>query len=101
MAMNRLEHLLTIAGEECSETQQRCSKALRFTMEEIHPDKIENPYQATNAERILLEFNDLCGALELLYDCRIEELLDRLKIIDKKNKIEKFLEYSRERGTLI
>lgn len=97
--MNRSEHLFTIVGEEGAEVTQRASKVVRFGMAEVEPGKEQN-----NRTRLLGEFADLCGALELaLNDGPIEGIVSILRpqIDAKKDKIEKFLEYSREQGALV
>ncbi len=95
--MNRQEHLLSIVAEECTEVGQRASKALRFGMTEVQEGQIYD-----NSERILHEVSDLAGALELLYGFKIDDVLAELRprIDAKKEKVEKFLEYSRKVGTL-
>ena len=96
--MNRQEHLLSIVAEECVEVAQRVSKALRFGIEEVQPGQ-----DLTNRERILYEFADLCGAMELAGDgAKIEDIIVHLRpLIDaKKEKVEKFLRYSEQVGTL-
>ena len=93
--MTRQEHLLTITGEECSEVHQRCSKAMRFGMAEIEPIQT-----ATKMERVVLDFNDLVAAMEMLYDCPINDLISRNLVSAKKTKIETYLEYSKECGTI-
>lgn len=98
MSMTRLEHLLTIAAEECTEIGQRVSKALRFTLGEVQPGQA-----LTNAERIMYEFRDLQAVMEMLED---EGALPSIWIRDvaaieaKKNKVEVFLAHSAEVGTL-
>lgn len=96
--MNRTEHLLWISAEECSEVAQRASKAARFGLDEIQPGQ-----DLDNRQRILYEFADLCGVLEMLNEgCRIEEVVKGLRsqIDKKKDKVEKFLAYSELCGTL-
>lgn len=95
--MNRLEHLLTIVGEESVEVAQRASKAARFGLREVQPGQ-----DLDNRARLLGEFADLCGALELLDESIIDDLVHELRpqIDAKKAKVEKFLLYSREVGTL-
>lgn len=94
--MNRIEHLLTILGEECAEVAVRCSKAKRFGLQEVQP---QQPF--TNAERIMIEVNDLYGILKMLND---EGILvaepDPFAIARKIEKVEKFLLYSQQCGTL-
>lgn len=95
--MNRLEHLLTITGEEGSEIQGRTSKALRFGLNEVQPGQ-----PLTNARRLVGECNDLLALLEMLHAEGVDltGLGDRAEIAAKKMKVEKFLVYSREMGTL-
>jgi hypothetical protein len=94
--MNRKEHLLKILEEECCETAVRASKALRFSLEEIQPGQ-----ELTNSERIVYEFNDIYAMMEILHEeGHIKKILDRTAIDKKKLKIEKFLELSKECGTL-
>lgn len=107
--MNRTEHLLTIAGEECAETAQRISKALRFGLDQVQEDADdqpqENPERLTNRERIRREFLDLVAAMEMLgFDDFIEsdsqdpDVIARMKA--KKAKVERYLERSRRTGAL-
>lgn len=97
--MNRTEHLLSILAEECAEVAQRCSKALRFGLEEVQPGQL-----STNAERIVREYNDLVAVIEMLNtELGLQYLLHsawRQAISEKKSKVEQFLEYSRKCGTL-
>ncbi len=94
--MNKQELLLTVVGEECAEVHQRCSKALRFGMSEIQSEQ-----KLSNKDRILLEFNDLVAAMELLFDCKSTDLIDERKLHAKKVKIEKYLQYSLGLGTVV
>ena len=67
--MNRLEHLLTIVTEECVETAQRVSKALRFGLAQVQQardDKPEqNPERLNNRQRIIGEFHDLLATMDM------------------------------------
>lgn len=95
--MNRQEHLLTILGEECSELHQGICKALRFGIYE------QRDLPTSNFERIQKEFNDLMAMSEMVND----DYGDRIMYLDfdlmkaKKEKVEKYLLYSKELGTLI
>lgn len=95
--MNRQEHLLTIVQEECNEVGQRASKAARFGLTEVQPGQ-----SLDNETRLLGEFADLCGALELTLKKDIVEIVEFLRdpIDAKKAKIEHFLTYSKQMGTL-
>lgn len=93
--MTHDEHLLTILSEECQEVAQRVSKALRFGLDEIQPGQ-----PLTNAERITEEVCDLLAMIEL---CQAHALIPgerRARIEQKKAKVQQFLQYSRECGTL-
>lgn len=97
--MNRIEHLLTCVSEECAEITQAVDKALRFGLDDGSPDKT-----TTNAEDIVKELHDLIGVIELLDEAGAipyVHSIDTQKAIDnKKAKVEKYLEYSKSRGTL-
>jgi len=94
--MTREEHLLTILIEECNETAQRATKALRFGLQEIQPEQ-----DLTNAERIVYEFNDIVAIMELLYaEESVPKIFDAVSAGVKKIKVEKYLAYSAELGTL-
>lgn len=104
--MNRLEHLLTSVGEECNEIGQRASKAARFGLLEVQPGQ-----DLDNLRRMMGEFADLCGAIELLHsepimgedqNARLEYLIAQLRpqIDAKKAKLEKYLLYAASVGTL-
>lgn len=93
--MNRDEHLHTIAAEECAELAQRFSKANRFGDTEVEPGQAMN-----NRQRILEEFAHLLAAMEMLGF--VVDRTDALRpwMDAKKQKVERFLEYSRTCGTL-
>ena len=96
--MNRKEHLLTITAEECVETAQRISKALRFGMQEGEPGQ-----DMTNAERIMEEYADIAAMFDMLVDEGVivfdsEGFYKRVQY--KKKNVEKYLLYSKQCGTL-
>lgn len=95
--MNRIEHLLTILSEECVETAQRASKAMRFGLDEIQPGQ-----PLTNEERMWFEFADLTAAVEMVMEERGSSLPESFweHVAAKKAKVEKFLLYSAQCGTL-
>lgn len=101
--MTRTEHLLAIVAEECDEVSQRCIKALRFSLAEIQPDQ-----DHTNSWRIMQEYADLLGAMELLkhepdfYPFFLDQSgVIRGMVEAKKSKIEEFLKLSAKMGTLL
>lgn len=94
--MKRCDHLLWLLAEECVEVAQRVSKAARFGLDEIQPGQF-----LTNEERIVGELADLQATIDILHDegmlkTRITLEMNRAK----KAKVEKFLAYSKECGTL-
>lgn len=94
--MNRKEHLLTILSEECMEIAKEVSKGLRFGLEDHHPSQT-----GTNAQKINDEFNDLMAVIEMLNDeGYLKVKLDGNKMNTKKERVEKYLLYSKEHGTL-
>jgi hypothetical protein len=97
--MNRAEHILTILGEEGVEVAQRCSKALRFGLKERQPR-----HQSNNAMQIYEEYLDMIAVMEMAIEEGLmpepfEPFAEQWKK-EKKAKVEKFLEYSRQIGTL-
>lgn len=84
--------------EECDEVSQRCAKALRFTLEEVQPGQNLN-----NANRIIDELQDL---LIILDYAQMHGVIGDFKaipidqFISKRERIEKYLEYSKSVGTL-
>ena len=90
--MTRPEYLLTLLSEECVETSQRASKAIRFGLDEIYPEQ-----DLTNGQRITYEFNDIVAVMEILKsEGFLDIVIDRKAIELKKNKIEKYFNYSKE-----
>ena len=107
--MTRQEHLLTILGEECSELHQELCKALRFGVHE------QRDLPTDNSQRIFKEFNDLMAMVEMVNQSAVETsfadasvtlgerglmYIDENLIAEKKAKVEKYLLYSKECGTL-
>jgi hypothetical protein len=92
--MTRLEYLIGVMGEECSEIAQMTSKMNRFGPGEIFPDQ-----PLTNAERTHLEIDDLMALIEMLNDefnFGYRPNQDRIK--QKKLKVEKYFKYSQSLG---
>lgn len=98
--MTKQEHILNHLSEECVEISHRVSKALRFGLEEKQKGQ-----ELTNAERIEEEIADLFGIINILED---EKILKRLqdytwlktRLDAKKEKVLRYLEYSKSLGTL-
>jgi hypothetical protein len=97
--MNRKEYLLTKLAEECMEVGQRATKALTFSLEEIQEGQ-----DLTNAQRIELEFIDLCTVYAMLQKEGWLPILDEERAnklgAAKEKKIEHYGQYSLQLGTL-
>ncbi|HYH65426.1 MAG TPA: hypothetical protein VD866_12085 [Urbifossiella sp.] len=102
--MTRTEHLLTILAEECAEVAQRASKALRFGLAEVEPGQ-----PLTNAQRLMREVNDLIAVYQMLAGPVVSPTTPLFKgdpnewmvwFREKHAKVEKYLSYSRECGTV-
>ncbi len=96
--MNRLEHLLTILTEECAEVQQAGTKTLRFGLEEGR-DPSAMAY-GNNVQRLRHEINDMIAMVEMLEAEGLDLSPDYMLRANKKEKVEKYLLYSQECGTL-
>lgn len=95
--MNKEQLLLIILMEECDELSQRASKALRFGLTEVQEGQ-----DLTNAQRIIYEFNDVVGVMELLHgENHIPYHVDAVASGLKKVKIEKWLNHSKAQGVLV
>lgn len=94
--MNRTEHLLVCLAEECAEVGQAVSKALRFGLTDGYPET-----DRTNATDIAFEVSDLFAVIEMLVECgAIQPCWGEPRLSNKKKKIEEFMRYAEERGTL-
>jgi hypothetical protein len=105
-SMNERQYLLIKLIEECAEVAQRATKALTFGLYEKQaqgPSETKTgAAELNNNERLAQEFDDLIAVSEMLN----EHLAIRLSTRDerakeaKKDKIRKYMAYSREIGTL-
>jgi NTP pyrophosphatase (non-canonical NTP hydrolase) len=94
--MNRTEHLLVCLAEECAEVAKAVSKALRFGLDDGAPGS-----DATNAQDIAGELNDLVAVAELLEECGAIPRRHSIRDIEaKKAKVLSFLEYAERRGAV-
>lgn len=94
--MNRNEHLLACLSEECGEIQQAVGKALRFGLDDGHPEKF-----TTNAQDIAKECQEVIAIIEMLESNGIIERTKTRKAIDeKKVKVLRYMAYAESRGTL-
>ena len=92
--MTITDHLLVLLAEEAGEVTQAATKALRFGLNDFNPKT-----EIINKDNIIFEFNDLLAVMELLNDNNsIETVIDRGLIEQKKLKISKYMEQSKEKG---
>lgn len=98
--MNRQEFLLTLLSEECAEVTQRCTKALRFGL-----DEVQTGQELSNAARINYEFCDLLSIHQTLVDEGYLPHMTNAEIqaahAKKKQKATKYDKMSRDLGTLV
>lgn len=95
--MTRQELLLVRGMEECAELTQRLSKALNFGIEETQVPSVGKVY-GTNRARIFDEYTDLVAVMAMAgfpYAA-----ITPAAISAKFDKVEKYLRYSKECGTL-
>ena len=93
--MNKTEHLLVCLAEECSEITKSVAKALRFGLDDGYPGTNE-----TNLDNIIDEINDLYGVINMLVDAGIPLHQNTGKIQSKINRVNKYMQYAVDRGTL-
>lgn len=93
--MNTTEYLLSCLIEECAEVIQRATKVQRFGLHETEPEQ-----DLDNEQRLAAELADLTGVLELLWDEGLRLMGEDEAIANKKAKVRKFMDYSRELGVL-
>jgi len=91
--MNRLQYLLLLAAEEGSEVAQAATKAMRFGTQEVY--KVTG---LSNEARLQAEFNDILAVMELLNEEGLVLYRNEDMIKEKKAKVEKFMQYSKDLG---
>ena len=89
---NKTKNLLVVATEECAEVVQACTKAIRFGLNNHHPNR-----NTTNADEILTEFYQLEAVIEELQrDGKLPIFRqDYIRSI-KSNKIKKIEKYRKQ-----
>jgi hypothetical protein len=98
--MNKIENYYIIAMEECSEIQKAISKSLRFGLDDHNPD---TPL-ITNNDEIIEEYYQLQAVMEwLIKNGNLVDVDEKTKEKIKKEKlekIEKYLNYSIQKGNV-
>lgn len=91
--MDRRLYLLLSVMEEADEVSQRISKLLKFT-----PDEVQTGQGKTNMRRLQEELVDLSAVVEMCVDAGYIADIDPLEgaamMLAKKEKVEKYLNYS-------
>lgn len=96
--MNRKEYLLTCLSEECAEVQKIVAKIQRFGLKDIDPSK---PDLETNEIKLVQEMNDVTAVMQMVaLEFKLQGWPDYIDTVSKKVKVEKFMEYSKEKGCL-
>lgn len=91
--MNRLQYLLLLAAEEGSEVAQAATKAMRFGAQEVY-----KAAGLSNEARLQAEFNDILAVMEMLNEEGLVLYRNEDMIKEKKAKVEKFMQYSKDLG---
>ena len=99
--MTEIEYLLVCLGEECAEIAKLTSKSIRFGLNSTDPTQNND----TNLYEMAHELNDVLAVVEMLEERGVS--IDSIRtsnesqqILDKKAKVEKYMQISRELGTL-
>jgi hypothetical protein len=95
-SMNRTEYLLSKIAEECGELTQRAVKGQCFGLDEIQAGQDRN-----NEQRLLGEFYDLVGVMDMLFPNAIISKACFVAIEAKRKKVEEFMKLSVSRGLLV
>jgi NTP pyrophosphatase (non-canonical NTP hydrolase) len=98
--MNKQEYLLACLSEECGEVIRAIGKIQRFGLNDMHPHK-ENP--EPNNVLLCKEINDVLTIVGMLQEEGVDlpKLLDPAHIIQKREKVNKYMQYSKDRGALV
>lgn len=96
--MNRDEYLMVVASEECAEIQYNISKAIRFGVDNHHPDKPE----VTNGYQIMKEYYQLMAVMGMLASSGYVPEISKTDVdkiyFEKVDAVKKWMEYSMEIG---
>ena len=98
--MDLENYLLVCLMEEASEITQAAAKSIRFSLDDHHPER-ENQ---TNEDELLEEFYQCITIVEMLQEKNILKELSEEKIQcikkNKKDKVIKYMSYSKEKRQL-
>ena len=99
--MTKLQSLIGHLMEEGAEITQIASKAQRFGIDEVWANQDKNPVHLNNRQRLHIEINDLYAVIEELRELLDDPLFgtrDGVLVQKKKEKMAKYLAYSRQQG---
>lgn len=96
--MNTTEYLLCQLGEEAAEVTKEAAKSMRFGLDDVYEKTGPEP----QVDRLVSEINDLIALVELCQTSNVLplNLLSRDKIVAKKAKVFKYMQYAADKGTL-
>lgn len=99
--MNTIEHLLMVLAEEAAEIIKEVSKSNRFGLDDQNATLIrENPNTPSNRNLLAEEIDDFAGVVEQLRALRVLPPSDPGRVARKKLKLDQWMKYAREKGTL-
>jgi len=105
--MNRKEHLLTIAAEECAEVAKECSKSLRFGLDDkltLDPEGPRGTEGLDNAHKLKQEFLQLTAVMGMLQSEGHVPVYTNKQCMEIQNekvdRVEAYLKYSLRVGCL-
>lgn len=109
--MNETQYLLIKLMEECAEVQMACSKALLFGLDDKYPndnsvgtvDYLKDLNYWWNKRKIEMELNDLLGVVDILIENNTlgkNIVYNEIQRLVKKNKVIKWMKYSRTNNIL-
>ena len=96
--LNLKEHLLVKLSEECSEITKAAMKALRFGLDDRGPNGI-----LTNVELVKYEIIDLYVVIDMMIENGLmvhRANIDPKDLALRRERIGRYMNYSRERGML-
>lgn len=98
--LTKEQHLIATLMEECAEVQQVCGKILRFGLNDAHAKTGNVP----NIKLLIYELDDLMAVAQMLQDVGVLPKRDAdssLRVSLKKAKVEAFINYAKQVGTVI
>ena len=98
--MTRREHLLVCLSEECAEVIKEVTKILRFGLDDKPGISLKGEPYEPNSVRLDNELNDVMAVVEMLKKDGLDIWFSSEKAQAKWDKVEKYMKYAHEKGTL-